>query len=151
MVFYVTLAPPFPNWFYKADIHLSHKMSIFISLLWTPALMCFIKVQSYNSVYTLKKDLNVYYLLKCSYGWNHELKSKTYIKQISCDAKFICFNPFKRRYNTSRRGRGMVVSKCLHGRCDSTHLRDRKCKYHFTPLIWPRVGDLVLILWLSLV
>ncbi len=31
---------------------------------------------------------------KWSYRWNHELKVKTYIKQISCDTKSICFNSF---------------------------------------------------------
>ncbi len=53
---------------------------------------------------------------KWFYRWNHELKVQTYIKQISCDAKSICFNPFTRHYNTSRRGGGMVASNCLHGR-----------------------------------
>ncbi len=48
-----------------------------------------------------------------SYRWNHRLKVKTYIKQISCDAKSICFNSLTERYyNTFRQGRG----NCLHGR-----------------------------------
>ncbi len=51
---------------------------------------------------------------KWSYGWNHELKVKTYIKQISCDAKSICFDPFTRCFNTSRRGRGMVVPNSVN-------------------------------------
>ncbi len=33
-------------------------------------------------------------IFKWSYRWNHELKIKTYIKKIPCDAKPICFNPF---------------------------------------------------------
>ncbi len=68
---------------------------------------------------------------KWSYRWNHELKVQTYIKQISCDAKSICFNPFTRRYNTSRRGGGMVVPDCLHWRRESTHLGDGKCVNQF--------------------
>ncbi len=84
---------------------------------------------------------------KWSFGWNHGLKVKTHMKQISCNAKSICFNQFTRRYNTPRQGRGMiVVTNCLHGRCDSAHLGDRKCLYHFTPLAQPRVGDLLLII-----
>ncbi len=83
---------------------------------------------------------------KWSNRWKHELKVKTYIKQTSCDTKFFCFNPFTRRYNTSRQGGGMVVPNCLHGKRDSAHLGDRKCVNHFTPLAQCTVGDLVLIL-----
>ncbi len=46
---------------------------------------------------------------KWSYRWNHELKVQTCIKQISCDTKSICFNPFIRHYNTLRWGRERVV------------------------------------------
>ncbi len=46
---------------------------------------------------------------KWSYRWNRELKVKTFIKQISWSATFICFNQFTRRYNTFRRGGGMVA------------------------------------------
>ncbi len=34
----------------------------------------------------------------------------------------------------------MLVPNCLLGRCDSTHLGDRKCIYHFTPLAQRTVG-----------
>ncbi len=71
---------------------------------------------------------------KWSYRWNHELKVKTNITQISCDAKSICFNPFTRCYNTFGWGGVIVVPNCLHGRHDSAHLGDGKCIYHFTPL-----------------
>ncbi len=86
---------------------------------------------------------------KWSYRWNHELKFKTYLKQISGDAKSICFNPFTRRYNTSRQGGGMVVPKCLCERRDSAHLGDGKSIYHFTPLAQSIVWILVLY-WISL-
>ncbi len=56
------------------------------------------------------------------------LKVKTYIKQISCDAN-PSVNPLTQHYNTSRRGRGMVVPNCAHGNHDSTHLGDGKCLY----------------------
>ncbi len=79
------------------------------------------------------------------YRWNHEFKVQTHIKQI-CDTKSICFNPFTWRYNTSWRGGGMVAPNCLHGRCDSAHLGDGRCIYHFTPLAQRTVRDLLLIL-----
>ncbi len=53
----------------------------------------------------------------------------------------ICFNPFTQCYNSPRRGGGMLVPNCLHGRRDSAH---KKCIYHFTPLAQRTVGDLVL-------
>ncbi len=61
--------------------------------------------------------------LKWSYRWNQELRVKSYIKQISCDAKSNCFNPFTWIDNTSRWGSGMVVPSCLQGKHDSTHSR----------------------------
>ncbi len=64
---------------------------------------------------------------KWSYRWNHELKVKTYIKQISCEAKSTCFNPFTRCYNTSDEAEGWWLLNCLYGRRDSTHLGDKKC------------------------
>ncbi len=76
--------------------------------------------------------------------WNHELKVKTYIKQIPCDTKFMCFIPFTRCYKTSRQGGGVVVPNHLHGWCDSAHLGDRKCIYHSKPFAQPTVGNLVL-------
>ncbi len=82
---------------------------------------------------------------KWSYRWNHELKVQTYIKQISWDAKSICFNPFTWCCNTSRQGRRVVVSNCLHGWCDSAHSGSGKCVYHFTPLTQRTAQDLVLI------
>ncbi len=90
---------------------------------------------------------------KWSYRWNIELKIETYIKQISCNVKSICFYPLTRRYNTSRGVGGMVIPNFLLGRRDSSHLGDGKCMYHFTPLAQCTVGDLVLIidyLWCSL-
>ncbi len=77
---------------------------------------------------------------------DYELKVKTYIKQISCNMKSICFNPFTQHYNSFRQGWGMVAPNCLHGRRDSTHLGNRKCMYHFTPLAQCPVEDLVLII-----
>ncbi len=58
------------------------------------------------------------------------IKSSNFIKQISCDAKSICFNPFTRRYNSYRWGGGMVVPNCLHGRWDSAHLGEVYIPFH---------------------
>ncbi len=52
--------------------------------------------------------------------------------------------------NASRRGGGMVVPNCLHGRRNSAQLGDRKCMYCFTPLVQRTVGDLMLY-WLPLI
>ncbi len=58
--------------------------------------------------------------------------------------KSICFNPFTRHYNTSRRGGGMRGTNCLGDMTPPTW--ETGSVYHFKPLVQRTVGDLLLIL-----
>ncbi len=117
-------------------------------------------VESFTGIAAIQNVWHGYFLcgaspirpFKWSYRWSNELKVKTYIKQLSCDAKSICLIPVTWCHNTSRWGGRMVLSYWLYGRCDSAHLGDGKCIYRLTPLAQHRIKDLVLIddyLWMQ--
>ncbi len=106
----------------------------------------FVRDLSLSQQHTLMRFGNRCFLPCLTTDINRHLNGLIGETMNSCDTKSICFNPFKRCYNTSREGKGMEVPNCLYRRHDSAHLGDGKCTFHFTPLAQRTVNDLVLVI-----